>query len=185
MKNLLYLTLCSIGLILMACPYEGQVELNTYEESLKLDKKLIDEWVSFDEEGGREELLIEKGAKSVLFVLRRRFSKGNKFQEKNKYRVYATEVAGYDIFNIERQEENQFLYAKYGWTGKNEFYIQFIAEEYMEKNFKVDSVTTENLRAFITENVNKEEMYDDKLEFYRKASPEYEKVKMFMRKSGF
>ena len=55
----------------------------------------------------------------------------------------------------------------------------------MEKKFKVDTVTTENLRAFITENVNKEAMYGDKLEFYRKGSPEYDKVRMFMRKSGF
>jgi hypothetical protein len=184
MKKLLYLSLIAISLFLMACPYEGTVELNTYEESLKIDKKLLDQWVSFHEDGRREELSIEKIAKSVYSVSHLQFGKKNNIEKKFKYRVYATEIGGYDIFNI-KNTEGKFVYSKYGWTGKNEFYIQLIDGEYMENNFKVDSTTTENLRDFITENVNKEDMYVDKLEFYRKYSPEYEKVRMFMRKSGF
>ncbi len=169
----------------MACPYEGEVELNTYEESVKVDKKLIDDWVSFNEEGGREELSITKLAKSVFQVYHKQFGKGNKLESRESYRAYATEIDGYDIFNIESKDEGKYLFSKYGWTGKNEFYVQFIDSEYMAANYKADSVTTENLRAFITENVNKEEMYSEKIEFYRKHSPEYEKVRMFMRKSGF
>ncbi|PCJ26366.1 MAG: hypothetical protein COA97_06180 [Flavobacteriales bacterium] len=168
----------------MACPYEGEVEINTYEESVKIDKKLIDEWVSFNEEGGREELSISKLARSVFQVYHKQYGKGNKLESRESYRAYASEVGNYDIFNIE-SKDGKYLFSKYGWTGKNEFYIQFIDADYMEKKFKVDTVTTENLRAFITENVNKEAMYGDKLEFYRKGSPEYDKVRMFMRKSGF
>jgi hypothetical protein len=186
MKKLLYLSLVAISLFLMACPYEGSVELSTYEESYKIDKKLIGEWVAFHEEGGREELVMEKLAKSksVFTVYHKQFGAKNNLREKFKYRVYATGIGGYDIFNI-KNKENEFLYCKYGWTGKNEFYIQFIDADFVKNNFKVDSVTTENFNAFVTENVNKEDMYDDKLEFYRKNSPEYEKVRMFMRKSGF
>ena len=185
MKKLLYGSIIVIGLALMACPYEGKVELNTYEESLKLDKKLIDEWVSFNEEGGREELTLSKLDKGVFQVYHKQYGKNNKLDSRESYRAYATEIGGFGIFNIELKDEKKFLYSKYGWTGKNEFYIQFINGEYMDNNFKVDSVTTENLRAFITENVNEEEMYDDRIEFYRKYSPEYEKVRMFMKKSGF
>ena len=168
----------------MACPYEGEVELNTYEEAVKVDKKLIDKWVSFNDDGGRQELTISKLTRSVLQVYHMEFSKGNKLASREGYRVYASEVGEYDIFNIEKKD-GKYLFSKYGWTGKNEFYVQFISEDYMEKNFKVDSVTTENLRDFMTENVNIEAMYDEKLEFYRKHSPEYEKVRMYMRKSGF
>ena len=169
----------------MACPYEGEVELSTYEESVKIDKKLIDDWVSFNEEGGREELSITKLARSVFQVYHKQYGKGNKLESRESYRVYGSEVGAYDIFSVETKDEGKYLYSKYGWTGKNEFYVQFVNADYMEANFKEDSVTTENLRAFITENVNSEKMYGDKIEFYRKGSPEYEKVRMFMRKSGF
>ncbi len=184
MKKLVYTSLVVIGLVLMACPYEGKVELNNYEESLKLDKKLIDEWVSFNEEGGREELVIIKIDKAVFQVSHKQFSKGSKLDSRDVYRAYATDIGGINIFNIETKD-NKYLYCKYGWTGKNEFYIQFIKQEYMEANFKEDPVSTENLRAFITEHVNKEELFDAKLEFYRKFSPEYDKVKIYMKKSGF
>lgn len=173
-----------MGLILMACPYESEVEISTYEDSIKVDKKLIDEWVSFNEEGGREELSIKKLEKAVLQVYHKQFSKGNKFESREGYRVYASEVGEYDIFNIE-SKDGKYYFSKYGWTGKNEIYIQFINANFVKGNFNVDSVTTENLREFITENVNNEGMYGEKLEFYRKDSPEYEKVRMFMRKSGF
>ena len=184
MKKLLYLLLITISLFLMACPYEGTVELSSYEDSLNVDKKLIGEWVSFHEKGGREELLIEKAVKSVFNVSHNQFGENNKFEQKYNYRVYSTEIGEYDILNIENPE-SKYLYCKYGWTGKNEFYIQFIDADFVDKNFKVDSVTTENFKSFVTEHVNREELYGEKLEFYRKYSPEYEKVRMFMKKSGF
>ena len=185
MKRVLYTTLVAFGLVLMACPYEGEVELNTYEESVKADKKLIDDWVSFNEDGSRAELSITKLNRSVFQIYHKHFGSSNNLESRESYRAYASEVGEYDIFNIETKDEGKYMYTKYGWTGKNEFYVQFIDENYMKANFKVDSVTTENLRAFITENVNNEKMYEEKVEFYRKESPEYNKVRMFMKKSGF
>src|SRR3989338_7561155 len=49
----------------------------------------------------------------------------------------------------------------------------------IETNFVVDSVTTDNLKSFLFDKANREEIYDDAVEFYRKDSPEYLKVKMF------
>ena len=58
MNKLLYISLIAMSLILMACPYEGDVKLCTYDEALKTDKKLLDTWVAFNEEGGRDESCI-------------------------------------------------------------------------------------------------------------------------------
>jgi len=184
MKKILYVVIFFTCIILTACPYESPVELNTYENSLKIDKKLIGEWVAFKEDGGREELTIDKAAKSVFYVTQKSFENKNKFKEVNKYRAYSTDIGGFTVFNIEKKD-GKYIFAKYAWTGKNEFYIQTINADYVAQNFKPDSINTENLRSFISDNVNKEKMYDDKFEFYRKDSPEYNKVKMYMQKSGF
>ncbi len=184
MKKLLYPLLFSFGLILTACPYESDIELNTYEDSLKIDKKLLGEWVAFHGDGSREELILTKIARSVIDATHKRFSANNKFDGRFKYRAYTTEFNGITIFNIENTE-GKYLFAKYAWTGKNEFYIQAVSADYVVNNFKVDSVTTTNLRAFMMNNVNKEKLYEDKIEFYRKGSPEYNKVRMYMKKSGF
>lgn len=184
MRALFYIPLILIALILMACPYEGEVEISTYEEAVKVDKKLLDIWVSFNEEGGKQELSINKLERAVLQIYHKQFGPGNKLESREKYRVYASQIGEYDIFNIEK-EDGKYMYCKYGWTGKNEVYIQFIDADYMESNFKKDSVTASNLKSFITDNVNKESLYGEKVEFYRKDSPEYEKVRRFIRKSGF
>ncbi|MDB4533377.1 hypothetical protein N9242_00790 [Vicingaceae bacterium] len=179
-----YITLLILGVILAGCPYEGDVEISTYEEASKVDKKLYDLWVSFNEEGGKQELLITKLEKAVLKVNHKVFNKKNQLESSEKYRVYSCTVGDYEIFNIEK-EDGKYLYCKYGWTGKNEIYVQYINGKFMENNFKTDSVTTKGLREFISDNVNKEELYGEKVEFYRKGSLEYEKVRVFMKKSGF
>jgi len=184
MKTLLYTTIIAISLILMACPYEGDVEINTYEESIKADKKLFDKWVSFSDDGSRTELSIDKLQKGVLQVYHKQYNSENKQEARESYRMYGSEVGEYNIYNIERKD-GKYLFAKYAWTGKNEFYIELIDAEYMEENFTETEVTTKNLRAFITENVNKKELFGEKLEFYRKDSPEYHKVRTFMQRSGF
>lgn len=184
MKKLLYISLIAMSVILMACPYDGEVELCTYDEALKTDKKLLDIWVAFNEEGGRDEVLIEKGNKAVLIISRKNYKKGNKLNSLEKYRAYPTEINNEMIFTIEK-EDGKYHYCKYAWTSKNEFNMQFIDESFMENNFKPDSITTKNTIEFLSNNLNKEELFTEKMEFYRKYSHEYQKVKIFMQKSGF
>lgn len=173
-----------LSTILMGCPYQSDVELNTYEESLKVDKNLIDNWVSYHDDFSREELSIEKLAKSVIGISHKEFDSKNRLKGSNKFRAYATEIDAITIFNIE-SDNGKYMFLKYGWTGKNEFYIQAVNAEYVEENLMSDSLSTEELRTFFTKNVNQEKMFEEKLEFYRKDSPEHLKVKMFMKKSGF
>ncbi len=184
MKKLLYLSLIAISLTLMACPYEGDVALCTYEEAYKTDKKLFDIWVAYDEEGGRDEVKIEKGNKAVMFLSHKRYEKGNKLKSIEKYRAFATLINNEMLFTIEKPD-GKYHYCRYAWTSKNEFYVQFIEEDFMESNFSVDTVTTENLIESLEVNLGKDALYSSKMEFYRKYSPEYEKVRIFMKKSGF
>ena len=184
MSKLLYTILIAISLVLMACPYDSEVELCTYEEALKTDKKLQDIWVAFNEDGSRDEVLIEKGNKTVLFVSHKHYGENKKQEYLKKYRAYSTDISGVNLFTIEK-DDNTYNYCKYAFTSKNELYIQFVDKTYMENNLKVDSVDTESIRTFLGEHVNKEDLYTNKMEFYRKYSPEYEKIKIFLRKSGF
>lgn len=179
-----YLLILLFSVIFYGCPYQSPVELCTYEEALKTDKNLEGIWVAFHADGSKDELLIEKIAKSVLQVSHKELDKNDRSKGINKYRAYATNLNGVVLFNIETKE-NKYLLSKYGWTSKNEFYLQTINEEYMAKNFVVDSVTTDNLKSFLFDIANRDEIYDEQVEFYRKDSPEYLKVKMFMKKSGF
>lgn len=186
MKLYLYLILVLFSFLLMGCPYQGEVELCTYEEALKIDKDLIGDWVAFHEKGSREELSIEKLAKSVLSVSHKEFDEKSRLTNTYKYRIYATILGGETIFTVENKD-GKYMYSKYSWTGKNVFYIQTVNQDYMDENYITnhDPKDQDELVAYFKENISKEKMFDDKLEFYRKDSPEYQKVKMFMKKSGF
>lgn len=184
MKKSLAIIIVLLSVIFYGCPYQSPVELCTYEEALKTDKNLEGYWIAFHEDGSKDELFFEKIAKSVMSVTHKELDKNDRSKGINKYRIYATNLNGEILFNIETKE-GKYLFSKYGWTGKNEFYIQTINEEYMSKNFVVDSVNTEILKSFLFDRVSKDDLYDEKVEFYRKDSPEYAKVKMYMKKSGF
>ena len=47
------------------------------------------------------------------------------------------------------------------------------------------TITQKELTNFFTENITEEKMFDKPLEFYRKNSPEHEKIKVYLKKSGF
>ncbi len=185
MKKLLYTTLIAFSLILMACPYEGDVELTTYDDALKIEKGLLGEWVAFSQEGGRDELVIEKGRKGVFFVSHKKFEKNDKLDERTKIRAYATEVGGVVLYTLET-EDGKYKYCKYEITSKNEFNVQFIDADYMEKNFAPEEeVTTKVLKDFLADHIKDEGIFTEKMEYYRKHSSEYEKVRIYLQKNGF
>lgn len=184
MKRLFPISIALLSILFYGCPYKSPVELSTYEESLKIDKGFEGNWVAFHNDGSKDELYFEKIAKSVMEVSHKELDKNDRSKGINKYRIYATDLNGQVLFNIE-DKEGKYMFARYGWTGKNVFYTQFISEEYMTTNFKVDSVTVDNLKSFLFDIASRDELYDEKIEFYRKDSPEYIKVKMYMKKSGF
>lgn len=185
MKKLVFYSLFALSILFYGCPYQGDVELNTYEESLKADKNLLDVWVSFKEDKSRTELMIEKLAKTVVNINYKEYDTNGRFKSKDKYRGYATDLGGFTVFNLENKS-GKYMYCKFSWIGKNEFNIQTINEDFVMDNLKPNENTgTKELREFLLANANEDDMYDEKIEFYRKDSPEYEKVKIYMQKSGF
>ena len=75
-----------LSFVLLGCPYEADVELNTYEESIRIDKKLLDIWVTYHEDGSREEVLFSKAAASVFDVTHKQYSSGKKLEGRYQYR---------------------------------------------------------------------------------------------------
>ena len=89
------------------------------------------------------------------------------------------------MYTLEK-EDGTYNYCKYDITGKNEFNIELVDADYMEKNFTMEGeVTTKDLKEFFAEHLKKDGFFTDKLEFYRKHSDEYNKVRLFMEKNGF
>ena len=184
MRTLLFFTFITIGIIFSGCPYESDIAIITPAEALKLDKELKGEWVAFHEDGAKEELNFIKIDKVIYQVTHKQFAPNNKLKGNFKYQVYSADLDGAILFNI-KNKDGKFMFSKYGWTGKNEFYLQGVNKKFVTTNFKTDTVNTRNLREFLSENINDGKMYEEKLEFYRKYSPEYEKVKIYLHKSGF
>lgn len=170
MKKLLYTTLIACSIVLTACPYEGASELNIYTESLKVDKNFFGDWSAFHEEG-KETLVIDKANKTVMNIHHKAFE-GKDFKEKNYYRGYTTDINGTIFFTLEKDSKHH-MYAKFGWAGDDEFYIQLVEKEYMEKNYTPEKQHTDNLRAFFEEHGNEDAMFDDKLTFYRKNTDKW------------
>ncbi|GAB4256367.1 MAG: hypothetical protein Kow0079_13450 [Vicingaceae bacterium] len=168
----------------MACPYESPVELVTYEAADKIDKDLLGDWVTYHKDGSKEELTLTKATKTVYHVYHDEYGPKNKKKASNYYRAYLTSINDIPIFNVE-SKDGKYYFFNYAWTGKNTFYIQAVNNDYVEENFKVDSVTTANLKKFLEDNIQKAELFDEKIEFIRKNSPEDELQKAYFRKSGF
>ena len=153
MRKSLYILIVLLAIVFYGCPYQSPIELSTYEESLKVDKNLEGSWVAFHDDGSKDELLFEKIARSVMQVSHKELDKNDRSKGINKYRIYATNINGQILYNIENKN-GKYMFAKYAWTGKNVFNTQLISEEYMSENFKVDSVTAENLKSFLFEKAN-------------------------------
>jgi len=78
MKHWIYLI--PLAFLLTACPYDAPVELNSYAESLKVDKKYYGDWQAFNVQGDdtREELHISKGDKGVYHIQHDPYDEDNK-----------------------------------------------------------------------------------------------------------
>jgi len=184
MRFLTLFVLFLIGIIFTACPYESDIAITTSKSALKIEPSFKGEWVAYHEDGAKEELQIIKVDKTTYGVLHKHFAPKNKLKANYKYTVHFTSINQTKILNI-KNKAGKFLFSKYNWEGKNIFTLESINADFMNTNFKADTVSTVSLRNFLSENISNEKLYDEGLEFYRKYSPEYEKVRMYLNRSGF
>lgn len=179
-----YVLAVLFALIIVGCPYQSEVALTDYENAEKFEKNLLGEWVAFHENGDRDELTISKLNTKVMDVRSKKFDASGRVKEANAYRVFGTKIKDVVVYNIENKDIG-FIFGKVNWESKNVFNFQYVDEKLAAQKLTSDSITQQELTNFFTENITEEKMFDKPLEFYRKNSPEHEKIKVYLKKSGF
>lgn len=179
-----YMLTVLFALIIVGCPYQSEVALTDYEHAEKFEKNLLGEWVAFHENGDRDEMTISKLNTKVMDVRSKKFDASGRVKEANTYRVFGTKIKDVVVYNIENKDIG-FIFGKVNWESKNVFNFQYVDEKLAAEKLTSDSITQKELAAFFNEHITEEKMFDNSLEFYRKYSPEHEKIKVYLKKSGF
>lgn len=179
-----YMLTVLFALIIVGCPYQSEVALTDYENAEKFEKNLLGEWVAFHENGDRDEMTISKLNTKVMDVRSKKFDASGRVKEANAYRVFGTKIKDVVVYNIENKDIG-FIFGKVNWESKNVFNFQYVDEKLATEKLTSDSITQKELTNFFTENITEEKMFENPLEFYRKNSPEHEKIKVYLKKSGF
>jgi len=179
-----YVLAVLFALIIVGCPYQSEVALTDYENAEKFEKNLLGEWVAFHENGDRDEMTISKLNTKVMDVRSKKFDASGRVKEANAYRVFGTKIKDVVVYNIENKDIG-FIFGKVNWESKNVFNFQYVDEKLATEKLTSDSITQKELTNFFTENITEEKMFENPLEFYRKNSPEHEKIKVYLKKSGF
>lgn len=179
-----YLLFFLLPLLLLGCPYQTEIALTNYENAVKYDKNIIGEWVAFHEDGNKDELIISKLNNKVLQVSIKSYDKTNRVKDASDFRTFGAAI-GEDVFYNLESKDGFFMFAKLNWDSKNEFSVQFIESDFAKQKITSDSLTVSELTSFIKEHQANEIFFEAPLDFYRKYSPEYEKIKIYLKKSGF
>ncbi|MDT8413196.1 MAG: hypothetical protein RQ875_12075 [Vicingaceae bacterium] len=179
-----YVLAVLFALVIVGCPYQSEVALTDYENAEKFEKNLLGEWVAYHENGERDELTISKLNTKVMDVRSKKFDASGRVKEANAYRVFGIKIKDVVVYNIENKDIG-FMFGKVSWESKNVFNLQFVDEKLATQKLTSDSITQKELTNFFTENITEEKMFENPLEFYRKNSPEHEKIKVYLKKSGF
>ncbi|HHZ64633.1 MAG TPA: hypothetical protein EYN51_03895 [Flavobacteriales bacterium] len=155
--------------LLAACPYDSKVELNTYEESLPIEKKYYGNYTVVNEDGSKEEIEITKGESKFYNIRHNSIDEDGKKLEYQYYRGYVTEIKGVQIVNVEKKDGNYNFY-KFNLKSDNELVLIAIEDEFMKENYPgYKQPKTAELRAFIESNMENAKMFDAPLNFARDA----------------
>jgi len=177
MKNILYLGLLAGLLILFTgCPYDAKVGLNTYEESMKLNKKFYGDYTYFKEDGTKDLIQITKGMKQVYNIRQHTIDEHGHKMEYYYHRAFVTEIKGVQVVNVEKKD-GTFNFYKYEWKSDDELVLYAVGEEYVTANYeKAGKDDTETLRTFIETHIEKG-LFEEGMVFARDGSAAYKKLK--------
>lgn len=176
MKNTLSLfMLGALFLALTGCPYDSKVGLNTYEESMKLDKKFYGEYTYFKEDGSRDLIQISKGMKQVYNIRQHTVDENGQKMEYYYHRGFITEIKGVQIVNVEKKD-GMYNFYKIEWKSEDELVLYAVGEEYVKAHYeKAGHDETKTLRAFIAVHLEKG-LFEDGTVFTRDGSGAYKKL---------
>ncbi len=153
--------------LLAACPYDSKVELNTYEESLPIEKVYYGNYTLVNEDGSKEKIEITKGESKFYNIRHNSIDEDGKKQEYQYYRGYVTEIKGVKIVNVEKKDGNYNFY-KFTLKSDNELVLIAVEDEFMKANYSgYKQPKTAELRAFIESNMENAKMFDAPMNFKR------------------
>jgi hypothetical protein len=177
MKNMLHLLLLGILLLtLIGCPYDSKVGLNTYEESMKLDKSFYGDYTYFKEDGSKDMIQITKGMKQVYNIRQHTVDENGQKMEYYYHRGFITEINGVQIVNVEKKD-GMYNFYKFEWKSEDELVLYAVGEEYVKANYeKAENDDTKTLRAFIEAHLGKG-LFEEEIVFARNGSEAYQKLK--------
>lgn len=178
MKNLLYsLFLGAAFILLIGCPYDAKVGLNTYDESLKIEKVFYGDYTSFKKDGSSDRIQISKGEKHVYNIRHNTIDENGKKMEYNYYRGFVTEIKGIKVVNVEKKD-GMFNFYKYEWKSDDELVLYAVGEDYAKANYeKAGNDDTKSLRAFIETHIEKPGLFEEGMIFARDGSAAHKKLK--------
>ena len=163
-------------LALTGCPYDSRVGLNTYEESMKLDKKFYGDYTYFKEDGSRDMIQITKGMKHVYNIRQHTVDENGQKMEYYYHRGFITEIKRVQIVNIEKKD-GMYNFYKFEWKSEDELVLYAVGEEYVKAQYeKAGQDETKTLRAFIEAHLDKG-LFEEGMVFARDGSGAYEKIK--------
>ena len=155
--------------LLVACPYNSKVELNTYEESLPIEKRYYGNYTMVNEDGSKDEIEITKGESKFYNIRHNSIDEDGKKLEYQYYRGYVTEIKGVHIVNVEKKDGNYNFY-KFNLKTDNELVLIAVEDEFMKESYPgYKEPKTPELRAFIESNIDNAKMFGDPLKFSRDA----------------
>ena len=163
-------------MMLIGCPYDAKVGLNSYEESMKLNKKFYGDYTYFKDDGSRDLIQITKGMKQVYNIRQNTVDENGQKMEYYYHRAFITEIKGVQIVNVEKKD-GKYNFYKFEWKSDDELVLYAVGEDYVKANYEhPDNDDTASLRAFIEANLDKG-LFEEGMVFARDGSAAYKKLK--------
>ena len=165
-KNILRIAaLCSMVMLLTACPYQSKVPISNAEE--KVSKDLFGKWISTSEMeyDNPTYYVIKKFNKTKYDVVEKSYSSYDSTYSDKQYYMHSSQVGDRTFMNIEDASSNDGYYLYYIEIGDDEFTL-FEVTDNIDEQF----TSSLDLKKFVEKNMN----YSF---FYNKSETKYVKKK--------
>lgn len=152
--------------MLFACPYNSNVTL-TERDTATFEKEFKGNWDAFNDDGTRIHLLIQMAEKNFWGVTQTIYKEDG---SSDKVSLKAHNSPGLGIMNVEKPDSS-YSYCRYGLVGKEEFWMDPIAEDFVVKNLpNHNTATQKELFDLVKRNIDNSAMYEARLTFYKVGS---------------
>jgi hypothetical protein len=163
MKKRISILLFSASMFLLTgCPYYSDFGLSNAKKSL-IDTSLTGNWRVLNEEStDTADLEIVEFNEHELYLELRYTEKNQRITE--RYRGYLTNIEDQKIINLKKLGTDQrFMFFKYKTGGKS-LELSYASDDFIKTQF----LSQKKLYAFFKKNIHQQEMFEDKMTYFRK-----------------